>query len=90
MHLFPIDRDVQAVLQLGLWLYPEGERPDFETPGEVTLPLQDYLALVKEAERLEREGREPVEPSRAEIVAVRRTAESSRFHRSYRSACRTC
>ncbi len=35
MHLFPIDRDVNAVLQLGFWLYPEGEEPEFETPGEV-------------------------------------------------------
>ncbi len=35
MHLFPIERDVDAVLQLGFWLYPEGERPEFETPGEV-------------------------------------------------------
>ena len=35
MHLFPIDRDVDAVLQLGFWLYPEGEVPEFETPGEV-------------------------------------------------------
>ena len=35
MHLFPIDRDVDAVLQLGFWLYPEGEGPEFETPGEV-------------------------------------------------------
>ncbi|MBM4184223.1 MAG: cytochrome c [Gemmatimonadetes bacterium] len=35
MHLFPIDRDVDATLQLGLWLYPEGESPEFVTPGEV-------------------------------------------------------
>ncbi len=35
MHLFPIERDVDAVLQLGFWLYPEVEVPDFETPGEV-------------------------------------------------------
>ena len=35
MHLFPIERDVDATLQLGFWLYPEGERPEFETPGEV-------------------------------------------------------
>ena len=35
MHLFPIDRDVEASLQLGFWLYPEGEVPEFETPGEV-------------------------------------------------------
>lgn len=35
MHLFPIDRDVEAVLQLGFWLYPEEEAPDFVTPGEV-------------------------------------------------------
>ena len=35
MHLFPIDRDVNASLVLGFWLYPEGERPEFETPGEV-------------------------------------------------------
>ena len=35
MHLFPIDRDVDAVLQLGFWLYPDGEIPEFQTPGEV-------------------------------------------------------
>jgi hypothetical protein len=35
MHLFPIDRDVDASLQLGFWLYPEGEVPEFVTPGEV-------------------------------------------------------
>jgi hypothetical protein len=35
MHLFPIDRDVDARLQLAFWLYPEGEVPEFETPGEV-------------------------------------------------------
>ena len=35
MHLFPIDRDVNAVLNLGFWLYPEGETPEFQTPGEV-------------------------------------------------------
>ncbi len=35
MHLFPIDRDVNASLVVGFWLYPEGEVPEFETPGEV-------------------------------------------------------
>lgn len=35
MHLYPIDRDVDATLQLGIWLYPEGETPEFDTPGEV-------------------------------------------------------
>jgi hypothetical protein len=34
MHMFPIERDVDAVLQVGLWLYPEGEVPRFETIGE--------------------------------------------------------
>ncbi len=35
MHFWPIDKDVDAVMTLGLWFYPEGERPKFETPGQV-------------------------------------------------------
>ena len=34
MHFFPIGEDVEAVMELGLWFYPKGERPEFETPGE--------------------------------------------------------
>ena len=34
MHLFPIDVDVDAVMQLGMWLYPLGEEPEFITRGE--------------------------------------------------------
>jgi hypothetical protein len=33
MHLVPIDRDVEAVLELGVWFYDS--EPEFETPGEV-------------------------------------------------------
>ena len=35
MHFWPIDKDVKAVMVLGLWFYPEGERPQFETQGQV-------------------------------------------------------
>lgn len=35
MHFWPIETDVDAVMTLGLWFYPEGERPKFETPGQV-------------------------------------------------------
>jgi mono/diheme cytochrome c family protein len=35
MHFHPMEEDVEAVMQLGLWFYPEGERPRYETPGEV-------------------------------------------------------
>jgi hypothetical protein len=35
MHFWPIDRDVDAQMVLGMWFYPEGETPKFETPGQV-------------------------------------------------------
>lgn len=35
MHFHPYEEPVDAVMQLGIWLYPEGERPKYETPGEV-------------------------------------------------------
>ncbi len=35
MHFYPIDRDIEGVLEVGLWFYPKGETPQFETPGEV-------------------------------------------------------
>jgi hypothetical protein len=35
MHFHPYEEPVNAVMQLGIWLYPEGERPKYETPGEV-------------------------------------------------------
>ena len=34
MHFFPIGDEVEASVQWGLWLYPEGEEPEFET-GEI-------------------------------------------------------
>jgi len=34
MHYFPIGDEVDAVMEWGLWLYPEGEEPEFRT-GEV-------------------------------------------------------
>ena len=33
MHMYAIDRDVDAVLQLGLWLYPEEEPPTYRAAG---------------------------------------------------------
>ena len=35
MHFWPIDKNVDAVMMLGLWFYPEGQTPKFETPGQV-------------------------------------------------------
>jgi hypothetical protein len=35
MHFWPIDKDVTAQMVLGLWFYPEGQRPQFETDGQV-------------------------------------------------------
>ncbi len=34
-HLFPIGEEVDVVMEWGLWLYPKGQKPKFETPGEV-------------------------------------------------------
>lgn len=34
-HLFPIGREVDVVMQWGLWFYPKGEKPKYETKGEV-------------------------------------------------------
>ena len=37
MHFFPIGQEVEdAVLKLGLWFYPEGEEPRFQTIGQRT------------------------------------------------------
>ena len=37
MHLFPIGREVvDAQIQVGVWLYPEGERPQYATPDEIS------------------------------------------------------
>jgi cytochrome c5 len=35
MHFWPIAKDVKAVMVLGLWFYPEGEKPPYETQGQV-------------------------------------------------------
>jgi hypothetical protein len=34
MHFYPIGKDVEAVMELGLWFYPENQPPKFETPGQ--------------------------------------------------------
>jgi len=37
MHFFPIGEEVDgAFLEVGLWFYPRGERPKYETVGETT------------------------------------------------------
>ena len=36
MHLWPLpDQDVDVILQVGLWFYPKGEKPKYDTEGEV-------------------------------------------------------
>ncbi len=34
-HLWPIGKEVDVVMQWGLWFYPKGEKPKYVTPGEV-------------------------------------------------------
>jgi hypothetical protein len=34
MHFWPIGEDVDADMQLGLWFYPENEKPRFQTQGQ--------------------------------------------------------
>jgi len=34
MHFYPIGEEVDAVMVLGLWLYPKEEMPKFVTPGQ--------------------------------------------------------
>jgi len=35
MHLFPIGHEVEAIVQWGIWFYPKGQEPRWETDGEV-------------------------------------------------------
>jgi len=39
MHLYPAAEDVDAVLEIGLWFYPEDSPPQFATPGEVVFEI---------------------------------------------------
>jgi len=36
LHLYPIGREVTARMEMGLWLYPEGERPRYATADETS------------------------------------------------------
>ncbi|MGE4055766.1 MAG: cytochrome c [Vicinamibacterales bacterium] len=46
MHLWPLnDRDVDVVLQIGLWFYPQGDRPKHETEGEVLFQVSQGTRL---------------------------------------------
>lgn len=49
MHYYPIGEDVEAVLEIGLWLYPPGEKPKFESQGEVQLMISQGSAAGIEA-----------------------------------------
>jgi mono/diheme cytochrome c family protein len=52
MHLWPLeDREVDAILQVGLWLYPKEEKPQFETEGEVLFQVQQGTRSGKVSER---------------------------------------
>ena len=44
LHLFPIGREVDVVMEWGLWLYPRGESPKYETPGEIQVASHRQLA----------------------------------------------
>ena len=35
LHLFPMGKEVDVVMQWGVWFYPKGEKPKYETPGEI-------------------------------------------------------
>jgi hypothetical protein len=39
MHFFPIDRDVDAVLEVGLWFFPKDAPPRFAAEGEEQLTI---------------------------------------------------
>jgi len=39
MHMYPVAEDVEAVLEIGLWFYPEESPPQFATPGEVLFEI---------------------------------------------------
>ena len=34
-HLFPVGKELDVVMKWGVWFYPEGEKPKYETPGEI-------------------------------------------------------
>lgn len=42
MHMYAIDRDVDAVLQLGLWLYPKDAPPAFRAEGADGFSCSQY------------------------------------------------
>ena len=42
MHLYAIDKDVDAVLQLGFWFYPEDEPPMFRAAGADGFSCSQY------------------------------------------------
>ena len=35
LHLFPIGQEIDVVMNWGLWFYPKGEKPKYETRGEI-------------------------------------------------------
>jgi hypothetical protein len=46
MHLFPIGREVvDAQVQIGLWLYPEGEEPKYATEDETSFNSGESASL---------------------------------------------
>ncbi|MDE0083395.1 MAG: hypothetical protein OXT72_12195 [Gammaproteobacteria bacterium] len=42
MHMYAIDRDVDAVLQLGFWLYPKDEPPTYRADGADGFSCSQY------------------------------------------------
>jgi hypothetical protein len=45
LHLYPIGEEVEAKVQIGVWLYPEGERPKYATEDETSFNTGESASL---------------------------------------------
>lgn len=53
LHYFPIQEEVpDDVVEVGLWFYPPGEEPEFETAGEVRFVVDQMRGLPRGADIL--------------------------------------
>jgi hypothetical protein len=51
LHLFPAGHEVDVVMQWGMWFYPKGEKPTYETPGEVQVASHGQLLGIPTSSR---------------------------------------
>ena len=69
MHLWPLeDRDVDVVLQVGLWFYPKGQKPQFETEGEVQLWISQGTRSGEVGPRGETRSTNPQFPAHSDLL----------------------